>query len=468
MFPIPASSVNSRHAICSSLSFRQTILLSRMLSSTIICATFTNGKVTSTQDVTGSALLHTLTSQPRRIQKLRFSAIHVMELQPLLSLLETSRMSSLKELDIMITHPVGMDTIVPSVPMLDLPATRYPTLQVLRLDGVATNIDTPFLPTLRHLVLKNYPGVEKCLILTDFLLALSRLPYLEKLELSRFSNIFATHGQQRMRPVTLPSLKELIISESLEHTSKYLQHLCTSSTTNTHATIPAEAPGKYDFGRTFDRMLPKYKSTIPVLQQISYVEVNIVDGSTYQLFGMTALGATLVLEIDMSIASAHESIAPAYLYESVVRNLDKVLSHSPVIAAVFNGDLSHMRVLSWHTALQALPQLTKLTVIDSAEHNSGVRTLCKALAEPAAASDDTRKHVCQQLEVLCTRGAAYGCSLLDEVADCLVHRKSSCATLKSLSIQLRGVKARDDEAPVMSCKAVIASLVKQCSLQILS
>ncbi|KAH9854996.1 hypothetical protein C2E23DRAFT_858199 [Lenzites betulinus] len=446
--------------------------MTRVVFPTIISATSVNGTVASNQTVSAYTLLPVLMSHPHQIHKLQLSSIHLAALQLLLPLFG-KRMAFLEELEIAIKGSMGLDTIVLSGPMLVLPAALYPTLKVLRLDGVAARMDTPFLPTLRHIVLKNYPGLERSLFLTDFLAALAGCPHLETLEIRHFFNVLScTEAKHPKRPVMLLSLRELTVAESPNPTQMLLQLLGTLPTADIRVDIDVKGHYDDDFGRTFGRVIPPNRNSIPILKAITHVEVNLVRGSTYQLIGATPRGNRLVLEIDMSVEFALGFTGGALLYESAVRNLGDVFRGSPVTHAVFSGDFARVTAGSWRAALGALPGLKKLKITDSGTHAAGMPALCEALSDPVKDLDDAdseAKHICQHLEVLCVCGTAYGVSHLEDVVNCLNRRnEASCAKLQALWFQLKAEPVHDDGEQLIKVKDMLADLVQHSRIQVLT
>ncbi|KAI0775894.1 hypothetical protein BD413DRAFT_255390 [Trametes elegans] len=126
----------------------------------------------------------------------------LVDFAPLLS----QQMPLLQALSITVCHPNDCTTVCLSVPVLAFPASRFPRLTQLRLDGVAPSLGAPFLPSLRKLVLSNCPVVERCLPLARLMIALQNCPGLQVLELRRFCDIVVMPEEHPGQPAALLQL----------------------------------------------------------------------------------------------------------------------------------------------------------------------------------------------------------------------------------------------------------------------
>ncbi|KAI0638548.1 hypothetical protein C8Q77DRAFT_1091659 [Trametes polyzona] len=373
---------------------------------------------------------------------------------------------SLQELRVTVVHPITHETFCLVVPTLDLPTERFPSLKGLRLDGVAVNMSSPFLPSLRWLVLRNYPAMERRLPVTQFMAALSYCPNLESLQVRHYGGAFSVTGNPPQRPVSLPSLKDLLISDTPAVSSLLLQVFYIPPTAN--ITVFSDVKGFYedDFGRGYVTMLPSDRRTMPILRDIESLEVSL-NATTYHVVGETPLGRRLTLDIDMGLEFSLGFTAGDVLYESTVRNLAGVFRESPIREAVFRGDFTRFSPNSWRVALGALPKLARIRVDDVGAYGEGAKALFEALALPAAlGTGSPTRMLCPQLEVLMVQGDKYGLPVLDEVAKCLECREKAGTKLRRLYVGLSVGLVSGKKVELEKYERRLERLVPQCRISV--
>ncbi|KAJ2986156.1 hypothetical protein NUW54_g9885 [Trametes sanguinea] len=152
--------------------------------------------------------------QAIHVSSLSFSPIHPTEFYLLLPPLTSRRMPFLEELEIVVQQPSDPKAPYLTVPAMTLPPSNFLLLETLRLDGVTLSMSAPFLSSLRHLVLANYPSVEQCTRFIDLMAALESCPNLEELEMRNYGRVFSLAGDDEPQTrAMLNQLKKFTVDE---------------------------------------------------------------------------------------------------------------------------------------------------------------------------------------------------------------------------------------------------------------
>ncbi|KAI0658515.1 hypothetical protein C8Q70DRAFT_916992 [Cubamyces menziesii] len=383
--------------------------------------------------------------------------------------LVAKRMPFLEELGIACDNPYPFDPLC-SPDKYPLLASYFPSLKTLRVSGLAVTMSSNFVSTLRHLELKNFTCVERCLLLTDFMAAMESCPELETLEIRNYGRAFSTDTEQPERPAILRNLRKLVIEDSPPVLSLLTTFLYTPPTANVHLIVDMKDSSRehdYDFGDTFACVLPDDTATLPLLQEITAIEVNLTE-NTYQLVGETPLHNKLIIDIDMDAAIKEGPPAKrAELFDSTIRNLSLALYDSPVMVASLTGDFSSTTPESWHRGLGGLAVLMKLQIVDTStsDGGDGVRAFFEALAFQPGPTDERQMTACPSLEVLAVRGARYSRSLMEEIGKSLRRRAEDGMKVQSLWVELRPDDALD-RTELAKSRSELSELVDACYIDV--
>ncbi|KAH9899508.1 hypothetical protein C8Q73DRAFT_324077 [Cubamyces lactineus] len=408
-------------------------------------------------------LLLALGLKTETITTLNLPPIPATDLAILMPLIH-KRMPFLEELSIACDNPFPFDPLC-SPGKFPLLASHFPSLKTLRVSGLAVSMASNFIPTLRHLELKDYTGEECYLLLPEFMAAMEGCLELETLEIRNYGRIFSTDTERPERPAILRSLRKLVIEDSPAVLSLLTTFLYVPPTADVHLIVDMADTSReydYDFGDTFAYVLPDDTRTLPLLPEITAIEVNLIE-NTYQFVGETPLHNKLIIDIDMDAVIKESSPTKrAELFDSTVRNLGLALHDSPVMVASLTGDLSGVTRESWHRGLRGLPRLMKLQVVDTGTNGGdGMRAFFEALASPLEATDEKQKIVCLSLDAVAVRGATYSRSLMEEIGKCLRRRAEEGVEVQSLWVELRSEDALD-RAELAKVQTEFSEFVDAC------
>ncbi|KAI0677206.1 hypothetical protein C8Q78DRAFT_74531 [Trametes maxima] len=380
-----------------------------------------------------------LKRQAQNITLLSLPRITPQDLDTLHLLLDMT-LPLLEELFVKMDHPIDPTSTCLSTPTLSLPASRFPRMKKLHLEGIAVTMDPeePFPPFLRHLVMKNYPGVQRCVSLARFARALQECSYLEFIRIGNLGNIFSGQNQDSPKPPLLRALKQLVIADQPAFVSAFLGHICIPATANVHITADVKGVYDADFGTTFVKLLPHDLRTLPIFKEITSVEVNLSQ-NTYRLIGQAPMRNNLVLEVNLDVEMGLGMMKHNQLYESAIRNLGLVFCASPVAVATFVGDFSCVSQESWCGSLCALPSLLKLKVDDFGKDSNAARRLFETLALPTSPND--ARVICPHLQVLFVRGVMCRIPLLEAIDNCLDRRAEVGSQLQQVQIEMKSTGA---------------------------
>ncbi|OJT15466.1 hypothetical protein TRAPUB_7337 [Trametes pubescens] len=414
--------------------------------------TMVNGQVLAEQHINTPYHLQCIQSHPYLIRGLRCVANTPNQLEFLGSLL-AQQMPCLDTLDITMQQSTDPESVCLVGPILDLSTARFMAVKTLRSDGMAVNMAAPFLCGLRHLTLKNYPGIERYLPLSQFVDMIANFRLLETLELRNYSGFLITKTTQPWNPVHLRSLKTLIISDTPSVTSSLLQALYLPVDVNLNVIVDVKGFYPNDLGDIFASALPADRQTLPVLKDVKAIQVILI-GSTLRLIGTTAKSVKIVLEIDFDLEFTLELLARHHVYDATVRNLDRIFHDSPALLLSLESDLTCLTADSWRAAFAPFPDLEKLKLEDAGTHSAGALSLLDVLGSPAGTP---AQMPCPKLDTLSARGTAYGFELLDESLACLTRRQTTCIALKRLWLGL-DPKVQDDNARLQVCRKNLVQL----------
>ncbi|KAI0650394.1 hypothetical protein C8Q79DRAFT_382809 [Trametes meyenii] len=376
-----------------------------------------------------------LQRQAQNITSLCFPRITPQDFETLHLFLERT-MSLLEELSITICHPTDPTSTCLSTPTLSLTATRFPYLKKLHLDGIAITMDPgePFPPFLRALTMKNYPGVERCVSLTRFVHALQGCSCLEIIDIHNIGYMFSHQPQDSLQPQLLRALKSFVVADQPAFVSTFLGYLRIPATANVHITADVKGAYEADFGKTFAKLLPGGPSTLPILKEITSIEVTLTE-NTYRLIGQAPMRNSFIVEVNLDVEMRLGIMKHGQAYESVVRNLGHVFYNSPVTVAAFIGNLSRISLESWCGSLCALPSLLKLKVDDFGDDSDAALRLFEALTLPRTSND--ARVICPHLQILSVRGATYTTPLLEGIDGCVERRAEVGSRLQQVRVEMK-------------------------------
>ncbi|OSD04499.1 hypothetical protein PYCCODRAFT_1457875 [Trametes coccinea BRFM310] len=393
--------------------------------------------------------------QAIHVSSLSFSPIHPTEFYLLLSPLTSKRMPFLEELNIVVQQPSDPKAPYLNVPAITLPSSNFLLLETLRLDGVNLTMSAPFLPSLRHLVLANYPSIEQRVPFTDFMAALESCSNLEELEIRRYGRIFSFHEAEPAQPAMLNQLKKLTIDEPSVIVMNMLEQLCVPATADVHVTLDyrhAFADQLQDLhdglAYIFSVIIPTRHNTLPIREQVTSVEAEF-GPCFYRIVGETPLANKLTFEILLD-----PEMGGVFAPKSLMDPLDRTFSISPVMCASFTGDLSGLTGEHWVIGLGSLPLLMKLIVNHTADAPTRTATALFNALVPFPWPEGTMPEfppLVPELENLCVQGATYDTELLGRVHECLEERAAQGVALHSLWLEMRTSKSELD-----GCLAEIA------------
>ncbi|KAI9064877.1 hypothetical protein FKP32DRAFT_550623 [Trametes sanguinea] len=377
--------------------------------------------------------------QAIHVSSLSFSPIHPTEFYLLLPPLTSRRMPFLEELEIVVQQPSDPKAPYLTVPAMTLPPSNFLLLQTLRLDGVTLSMSAPFLPSLRHLVLANYPSVEQCMRFIDLMAALESCPNLEELEMRNYGRVFSLAGDDDPQTrVMLNQLKKFTIDEPTFVVMNLLQYLYIPPAADIHVTLDYRPAYRHELvdlheglAYIFRVILPERDYVLPILEHVTSVEAEFGLYS-YRLVGETPLTNKLTVEILLSPEEGAVLLPWAFM-----EPIGIAFHNSPVMVASFTGDLSGLTDEEWIAGLSALPQLMKLNV----HHTDGspapiALPLFYALRMYPWAGErpPPLPPLAADLENLSVQGATYSGELLKTVLESLQRRAAEGTRLHSLWI----------------------------------
>ncbi|KAI0770087.1 hypothetical protein C8Q74DRAFT_872805 [Fomes fomentarius] len=344
---------------------------------------------------------------------------------------------TLEELNIAVSHPPGGPR-PKDVPKLILSAEKFPSLRILRLEGVSMDWKSEIFKQLTHVQLLNCPATT-ITDLVDFIGTLPKWTSLAELRLGNFlsnpmldtTSLDTLEGGYYSRPV---ELRTLIVDDFVHQIPPLLYHLDVPGP-GAHMHIVGDPSNlEADDDRSpFEAMMP-FDSNLPaIFKDATSVELT-VDPAQATLIGVSPVG-TLTLDVPQLAQNTPDVLARTF--RSAFLALVNIFAarSAPVQSLTLNGDISQVSASDWDTVLQNVcPWLHKLNVYDI---GTGARSteLFEALVRPF--SNNELKPVCPDLQKIAYSGRIDASPNLLHSASCaLLHRRSLDIPLRAFSICL--------------------------------
>ncbi|KAI0643431.1 hypothetical protein C8Q79DRAFT_1012710 [Trametes meyenii] len=273
-----------------------------------------------------------------------------------------SRLMGPYEVNEMCTFP-GLHT--PKDPFVwNLQYEQFPNLRRLFLGGaVKINGLIPPFPLLRQLEL--HECLSAPITIVEFAYYLSQHPHLEEFTISRY--------RPAIRPVPTPmALPPLLRKFTIEDNSYYTEPFLSSFHFPAHIDIRitrtldfmdyGDLPdGHWEPPLTVQNALPRDRSTLPILTEVTSIELRHYMMSRYSLIGITPSGHTVRLtgQIREESPDQHPDLHS-------FTDLIEVFRRAPVVELFVNGnDATLIEKEHWENALAAFPTLERIVIDDT-------------------------------------------------------------------------------------------------------
>ncbi|KAI0638534.1 hypothetical protein C8Q77DRAFT_1091615 [Trametes polyzona] len=434
-----------------------------------VYAQFKDGTGIEEQSITPSVLAH-LHAKSGLLSTLWILTYVRPQLDTLLPLL-SKRLPSLEDLRITLVHPKLHGTVCLSVPIVDLKGSFFPSLKVLRFDGVGAKMSTPFLPALRELCLSDYPAVEGIVELPQLMRAVASCRYLETLHLRQYGSSLLIPGEGDWTPPrvgALKSLKNIILWDEPVCLRRFLRIWQVPATANIAVVSSESLPADPAFGETFRKVLSlegtySVPFWLPNLKVLKAVEVSTRE-LTYRVAAETLQGNKLVFEQQTTSDSE-----PDIAYASTVAHVLPLFRHSPTRLAIFRGNLSRMGMnTEWRKVLEAFPELTEIRVEDTGTVYLGLQGLFKLLGSTSDAGTPGPQ-VGSRIVSLGVHARRHGLQMLNDIVMCLDSRaKAGLPKLHTLKVEFGADMVGQHRAELQARERQLNALVEVCVLRLLT
>ncbi|RPD62609.1 hypothetical protein L226DRAFT_610878 [Lentinus tigrinus ALCF2SS1-7] len=314
-------------------------------------------------------VLQQLKSDPTHVQRLTLGPIGILDFQYVHHMLSSFKfgppMSALDELRVMVWYPSGQPS-GEDVPDLDLPATLFPSLRTLYLDGVRADWDSDIFARLSSVELRNCPSTRRH-TLGRFIGTLPTWTSLTELHLSKFLSVpdreddsaAEIAAQDTGYLMHLEKLEKLTVEDNVYQVSHIF-----------HSLVPGRSPTVRMVGSSHDvdddrspfaAMMPLHAEHPAMIRNAVHVEL-VLHADAARLHCISPCG---VLTLEISDLDRSVPDALPYAFRSSLISLMEIFGarNAPVSSMALTGDISMVSVEDWAMVFQVVcPELSQLFV----------------------------------------------------------------------------------------------------------
>ncbi|KAJ8483073.1 hypothetical protein ONZ51_g4940 [Trametes cubensis] len=346
-------------------------------------------------------------------------------------------MPRLEQLRVSVDNPAddGQTHQVPEP--IDLPPTRFPALRTVVLEGVGTSIGPAVASRLWRLVITNKPNKHQGLALLPFINCISHFKCLEELKLTNCFALATVDGCRAREPFAATRLMSVTIEDHPPIISRILSALIIPARARVQLVGNMRGATPEQCFTAFSAMLPDDKRCLPVLQNLSSLDVYHPPEGCY-FAAKTESGDVLDLEVTTD-ALDKPSLKPirGELFKRMVHGVRGIFPDSPLERLVFVGDVGYVPAEIWASSLALFPRLRELEV-DDVELRASPSEVISALMKPSSMQPGAPP-ICPQLESLALYGDISAISLLGDLYKCLSWRQErggGKTRLRKLAVEL--------------------------------